>query len=104
MSLVFAADGAPIYSEAPGWNGGGQSMGTFVRALDIETPLFRFDTAPTPTITVLDPMAQYDEETGELAVTYDFATTANETFTVTESYSFSGFYAPTVAIPAMACD
>jgi hypothetical protein len=104
LSLVFDADGAPIYSESPEWNGGEQSMGTFVRALDIETPLFRLDTAPTPTITVLDPMAEYDQQTGELAVTYDFATTANETFTVTESYSFSGFHAPTVTTPPVGCD
>jgi hypothetical protein len=29
---------------------------------------------------------------------------ANETFTVTESYSFSGFHAPTVTTPAVGCD
>jgi hypothetical protein len=104
LSLVYDDDGTPFYSESPEWNGGNEPMGTFVRALDIETPLFRFDTVPVPTITVLDPSAAYDPDTGALAVAYAFATTDRQTYTITETYTFASQHAPPMSVPAPGCD
>ncbi len=104
LSLIYDTAGTPVYSEAYSWNDVPDELGTFRRALDSSTPIFRVEMTDAPTLHVLDPSASYDAETQTITTSYSFQTENGQEHSLTESYQFGGRHIEAVQSEPWGCD